>query len=824
MKNTITTTLTKTGELLYSSVFRIPLSPEEERKRITLASLLLLSILTMVPFSILHFLQDHFARSLIIFLIIVVQTISLLSLRYLKNAFIVFRVNVALLGSYFLFLAIIGGPHGSRLLWMFIFPLFAFFLLNKSEALLWTSIIFSLVVVFFIDPQSIIGTYPYEPEMKVRFLITYGIIVLMSYIFESTRQRYEHVIRGEQREIHERAQIEETLRRSTQEKEIILKSLMELVVYQDTEMKIIWANQAACKSAGLNHEELVGRYCYEVWERCSEPWLDCPVKKAMTVGKPQEIEMATPDGRVWNIRGYPVWNDRGHIIGGIEVTLEITARKQAEEALQEAYDIISKSPAVVFLWKNADGWPVEFVSDNVESLFGYSAQEFASGEILYSQTVYSDDLARVSAEVTTFSQEQGRERFTHEPYRIVTKSGTIKWVDDRTYIKRDIEGRLTHYQGIVEDITERKQIEEAFKKSETYLKSVLMTTPIGIGLVCDREIHWINEYMTNLLGYSGDELIGKSARIVYENDEEFERVEKIKYGQITQQGIGEAETRLKHKAGRLINVYVRSTAIDQSDLSKGVIFTAQDITERKQIEEERERLIGELKAKNVELEKFTYTVSHDLKSPIVTIQGFLGFLEQDVAKGDTERLQTDARRIREAANTMQQLVNNLLELSRIGRLINPSQSVSFETIVHEALERVAGQIAKRGVQVTIAPDLPTMYGDRFRLVEVVQNLLDNAVKFMGDQPEPHIEIGVEQIARETVYYVRDNGIGIDPRYQENVFGLFERLQPEIEGTGVGLALIKRIIEVHGGRIWVESEGPGHGSTFYFTVPQQKDSV
>jgi signal transduction histidine kinase len=173
---------------------------------------------------------------------------------------------------------------------------------------------------------------------------------------------------------------------------------------------------------------------------------------------------------------------------------------------------------------------------------------------------------------------------------------------------------------------------------------------------------------------------------------------------------------------------------------------------------------------------------------------------------------------------MQQLVNNLLELSRIGRLVNPSQSISFETIVREAVERVEGQIAKRGVQVTLAPDLPTMYGDRFRLVEVVQNLLDNAVKFMREQPEPSIEIGVEQIERETVYYVHDNGIGIDPRYQENVFGLFERLQPEIEGTGVGLALIKRIIEVHDGRIWVESKGPGHGSTFYFTLPQQEDSV
>ena len=183
------TTFSKIGELLYSSVFRTPLSPEEERKRILFALLLLLGILTMVPFSIVHATRGHFARSLIILMIIVVQTTSLISLRYLKNASIVFRINVAILGCYFLFLLIIGGSHGSRLLWMFIFPLFAFFLLNKTEALIWTISIFFLSVFFFIDPQSILGTYPYEPEMKMRFLIIYGIIVLMSYIFESARQR-----------------------------------------------------------------------------------------------------------------------------------------------------------------------------------------------------------------------------------------------------------------------------------------------------------------------------------------------------------------------------------------------------------------------------------------------------------------------------------------------------------------------------------------------------------------------------------------------------------------------------------------------------------
>jgi signal transduction histidine kinase len=245
----------------------------------------------------------------------------------------------------------------------------------------------------------------------------------------------------------------------------------------------------------------------------------------------------------------------------------------------------------------------------------------------------------------------------------------------------------------------------------------------------------------------------------------------------------------------------------------------QDMAERKRAEVEREKLIVELEAKNAELERFTYTVSHDLKSPLVTVSGFLGFLEQDATKGDMERLRGDMQHIRKATDTMQQLLNELLELSRIGRLINPSQTVAFEDIVQEALARVAGQITKRGVQIIIAADFPRVSGDRPRLIEVIQNLVENAIKFMGEQPEPQIDIGVQYQDQETMFFVADNGIGIDPRYHEKIFGLFERLDPTLDGTGIGLALVKRIIEVHDGRIWVASAGQGQGSTFYFTLPQ-----
>jgi signal transduction histidine kinase len=270
-----------------------------------------------------------------------------------------------------------------------------------------------------------------------------------------------------------------------------------------------------------------------------------------------------------------------------------------------------------------------------------------------------------------------------------------------------------------------------------------------------------------------------------------------------------------------VRVYAHPVWDEQQQQLVGIYGAVQDITDRKEVEAEREALISELEAKNAELERFTYTVSHDLKSPLITIRGFAGFLEKDALAGNVDRLRSDIARIVDATSKMQQLLDELLELSRIGRLMSPAEDVSFSKLAAEAVELVAGRIAQAGVQVEIAPELPVVHGDRARLVEVVQNLVDNACKFMGDQPQPCIEIGAREAGGEWAFFVRDNGIGIDPAYHQKVFGLFDKLDPQSEGTGVGLALVKRIVEVHGGRIWVESAGSRRGTTFWFTIPEQR---
>jgi len=229
-----------------------------------------------------------------------------------------------------------------------------------------------------------------------------------------------------------------------------------------------------------------------------------------------------------------------------------------------------------------------------------------------------------------------------------------------------------------------------------------------------------------------------------------------------------------------------------------------------------EGLVNELENKNAELERFTYTVSHDLKSPLITIRGFLGYLEQDALAGNIDRLKSDIERISNAAGKMGRLLDDLLELSRIGRLMNEPEEVSFKAIIREALSLVEGQLKEGDIKVKVGSKFPKVYVDRVRLVEVVQNLVDNAAKFVKDQPNPEIEIGVRRQGKERTFYVKDNGIGIDPKYHEKIFGLFDKLDPDSDGTGVGLSLVKRIVEVHGGRIWVESEA-GKGATFCFTL-------
>jgi two-component system, LuxR family, sensor kinase FixL len=358
------------------------------------------------------------------------------------------------------------------------------------------------------------------------------------------------------------------------------------------------------------------------------------------------------------------------------------------------------------------------------------------------------------------------------------------------------------------------------------LPAILNTVVDGIITIDEQgTVLSFNPAAERIFGYPAEQVIGRNIKMLmpepYHSEHDEYLANYLRTGIKKIIGIGR-EVRGLRQDGIIfpMDLAVSETRFGDERLFTGIV---RDVSERHHAAQERERLISELEHKNAEMERFTYTVSHDLKSPLITIRGFLGLLEKDVAAGDDERMRSDMAHIHQAVQKMQQMLDELLSLSRIGRLDNPTQPVPLAELAHEAALLVAGRIRQNGVRVEIADDLPVVIGDRPRLLEVLLNLLDNAVKFTGAQPQPLVRIGWRLEQGEEVIFVQDNGIGIDPDYQERVFALFERLDPASDGTGIGLTLVKRIVQVHGGRIWIESAGTGHGSTFCFTLPGKKDA-
>jgi PAS domain S-box-containing protein len=508
-----------------------------------------------------------------------------------------------------------------------------------------------------------------------------------------------------------------------------------------------------------------------------------------------------------------------------ESTRGIEARQQIEKILIDEREKLSLAldAANMGTWS----WDIETGavkwSDQIENIFGMQKGEFDGQYSTYLSIIHPEDLPRVQNTIQRALEEKDFIYFVE--HRIRLPDGEIRWLEGRGNVYRNSAGQPVRMAGTVVDVTDRKGSEDALRQAEENYRNIVENSAHGIfQSTPEGRFLSTNTAMARIYGYdSSQEFIDAISAIspqLYANPLDRE----VFIHTLEKDGaIYGFQAKHLRKDGSII--WISSNARAVQNRSGKIMYyegTVEDITSRKEAEVERERLLNELSAKNAELERFVYTVSHDLKSPLVTIVGFLGFLEDDFQTGNTEALHKDMERIYRAAFKMQDLLKDLLDLSRIGRMMNESEIVSFNALVNEALELTEGRLHERGIQVDVESDMPSVYGDAKRLLELVQNLIDNAAKYMGNQPEPRIEIGCQGFEEEKpIFFVRDNGIGIAPEHHDRIFGLFNKLDPDVEGTGIGLALVKRIVEYHGGRIWVESEA-GKGATFLFTLQTARD--
>jgi two-component system sensor kinase FixL len=367
--------------------------------------------------------------------------------------------------------------------------------------------------------------------------------------------------------------------------------------------------------------------------------------------------------------------------------------------------------------------------------------------------------------------------------------------------------------GFLFDVTDRREAEEKLRESEERYRGLSEASLEAILVHDGGRIVDVNHALCELGGYAWHELVGRDGfeLIAPEHRETVYRALLVEYEK-------PYEISVVRRDGTRVPVELRARSFPFRGQVLRVV-ALRDISERKRAEEIRESLIRDLEAKNAELERFTHTVSHDLKAPLITIRGFADYLLGDLEAGRPERAREDAGRIAEAAGNMQQLLDHLVELSHAGRSADPLAPVALDAVVREALRLVEGRRAEGHVAVHLGPGLPVVLGDHERLRQVFQNLLDNAVKFAADADEPRVSLEVvAEREGETTVVVRDNGRGLDPVHRERVFGLFEKLDPQAEGTGVGLAVVKRIVETHGGTVSLDSRGQGLGVEVRVTLP------
>ncbi len=533
-------------------------------------------------------------------------------------------------------------------------------------------------------------------------------------------------------------------------------------------------------------------------------------------GKTEEFTAQRRDGTTFpvEVSSSNVSDDNGNVVGRIASFIDIAGRKQAEEALRESEQryrhITNAITDYIYRVRIEDGHPDETIHGPAcVAVTGYTEEDFKANPHLWIQMVHEEDRKAVEEQA---AQILSGAKVGPIEHRIFRKDGVMRWIRNQFVPQYDSQGKLLSYDGLIRDIHEQKLAEEALRESEKKYSTVVENSLTGIYIDQDEKVVFANNRFAEIYKYPREELMGmESWRLVHPEDRGLTkemRTRRLK----GEAALPEYEARGLTRDGETIWITRRNVRIEYKG-RPAILGNIVDITGKKRAEEQLRKI-------NEELKNFVHVVSHDLKNPIVAIQGFsLRLLDKyrdnlgEKGRGYLELIDASARR-------MEVLVSDLLALSSIGRVVSTLKDVPSLEILRDVTSSLEDRLQKKGIELVLADNLPTIYCDGERIYQVFENLLVNATKFMGATKDPKIEIGYEDRGDFHQFYVRDNGIGIEPQYHRKIFEMFHRLR-EIEdeaGTGLGLAIVERIVKNHGGKVWVESE-KGQGATFYFTLPK-----
>lgn len=634
------------------------------------------------------------------------------------------------------------------------------------------------------------------------------------------------------RDITARKQAEEALVRSESLKSAILETALDAILSIDRQGRVQEWNPAAERIFGYTRAEALGRALDEliVPSALCEAYDGGLTHYLITgagslLGRPIQLTLHRKDQGEFpaelDISRLPT-EDPPRCTAIIR---DITERKRSEAALrasEERYRMLIEGVKDYAIYMLDPMGCVATWNAGAERIEGYQAEEIIGKPFSILFTPEDKEQNR-PAQILEKAVTDGR--CTYERWQ-VRKDGSRFWSQRSIWALWDMTGQLSGFSKIGRDMTEQKQAEEGLRQLAAIVNSshdaIISTSPDGI-------IASWNPGAALLFGYSEAEAIGKPLAMLAPPDllgEESRILGPIQCGQM----VSAIETVRRSKDGRLVDVSVTISPIkDASGEVIGSSHIARDITATKQAEERIRQLneeleqrvrdrTAQLQASNDELKAFTYSVSHDLRAPVRHILGYVGILESEATARLDDSVRANLQTIGDSARQMNQLIEALLKFSRLGRVQMHFERVSLAALLKEAQHALRTEIAGRDIEWRIG-ELPEVRGDPMMLRQVWVNLLSNALKYTRERSRARIEIGSQTALGQVVCFIRDNGAGFSMDYAHKLFGVFQRLhrQGEFEGTGIGLANVRRIIARHGGRTWAEG-ALDRGATFHFSLP------